>query len=176
MSTPYDLPSVQAKLSSLMLYSLPFRLNPDNMAALTLPITLQWHQKPFKRENAAGIAEQPGVYAFAIAHGQVGLPPHNYILYIGQVGAKPGSMRTLRARFKDYFREKSRVKRLPVWYFLNIWETCLVFHFASVDPNTVNLLDIEKQLNDAMIPPFSQNDFSPKIQPMKSLAEILGPG
>ena len=42
------------------------------MAALSLPVALQWHQKPFREKNAAEIAEQPGVYAFAIAHGLLG--------------------------------------------------------------------------------------------------------
>ena len=175
MSKPFDLLAVQENLSRLMLYSAAFRLDPLNMAALTLPVTLQWRQKPFSRENAARIAEQPGVYAFAIAHGQAGLPPHGYILYIGQVGAKSGPPRTLRARFKDYLREKSRAKRPHVAYFLNAWETCLVFHFASVDPNTVDLLDVEKRLNDAMVPPYSRADFSPKIRQMKRLVETMVP-
>lgn len=175
MAKPYDLPSVQAKLSSLMLHSPPFRLDPANMAALALPVALQWQQIPFREENADGIVEQPGIYAFAIAHGQAGLPPHGYILYIGEVGAKSGPTRTLRARFKDYVREKARGKRPQVAYFLNTWETCLVFHFASLDPNTVDLFDVERRLNDAMIPPYSRGDFSADIRQMKRLAENLMP-
>ena len=173
MSTPYDLPAVQEKLSRQVLHSPRFCLDPANMAALALPIVLQWRQKQFSKKNAARIAEQPGVYAFAIVHGQIGLPPHGYILYIGQVGAKSGPTRTLRARFKEYLREKG--KRPLVAYFLNTWKTSLVFHFASLDPNTVDLLDVERRLNDAMIPPFSQRDFSPEIRQMKRLAETLVP-
>ena len=174
MPEPYDFPSVQADLASLTTHTTRFRLIPSNMAALSLPVALQWHQKPFREKNAGEIAEQPGVYAFAIAHGQVGLPPHGYILYIGQVGAKRGAPRTLRARFKEYFREKSSGKRPKVSYFLNTWDTCLVFHFASLNPNAVNILDVEKRLNDAIIPPFSQADFSPRIRRIKHLSETLG--
>lgn len=175
MPEQYDFPSVQAKLSGLTLYSATFRLNPTNLAALALPVGLQWQQIPFRPENADTIVEQPGVYAFAIAHGQTGLPPHGYVLYIGEVGAKSGPSRTLRARYKDYLREKLRGKRPGVAYFLNAWETCLVFHFAVLDPAAVDLFDVEKKLNDAMIPPYSRADFSPEIRQMKRLAEDLTP-
>src|SRR4051794_9892130 len=133
MADQYDFPSVQAKLSGLTLYSPTFRLLPANLAALVLPVALQWQQIPFRPENADAVVEQPGVYAFAITHSQPGLPPHGYVLYIGEVGAKSGPSRTLRARYKDYLREKSRGKRPAVAYFLNAWETCLVFHFAVLD-------------------------------------------
>lgn len=175
MAEQYDFPSVQAKVSSLTLYSGTFRLNPANLAGLALPVALQWHQIPFRAENADAIVEQPGVYAFAISHGQPGLPPHGYILYIGEVGAKSGPSRTLRARYKDYLREKARAKRPGVAWFLNAWETCLVFHFAVLDPVAVDLFDVEKRLNDAMIPPYSRADFSPEIRQMKRLAEDLTP-
>ncbi|MGE0702453.1 MAG: hypothetical protein AB7P22_00810 [Vicinamibacterales bacterium] len=145
------------------------------MAALALPVNLQWHQIPFRQENADGIVEEPGVYAFAIGHSQAGLPPHGYVLYIGEVGGKSGPTRTLRARFKDYLREKTRAKRPQVAYFLNTWETCLVFHFATLDPESVDLFDVERRLNDAMIPPYSRGDFSPEIRQMKKLAENLVP-
>lgn len=159
----------------MALYAPTFRLNPAYMAALALPVELQWQQIPFREENADTILEQPGVYAFAIAHSQPGLPPHGYILYIGEVGGKKGPERTLRARFKDYLREKTRAKRPQVAYFLNAWETCLVFYFASLDPDTVDLFDVERRLNDAMIPPYSRGDFSAEIRQMKKLAESLAP-
>ena len=173
---PYDLPTVQAKLASLTIYSPRFRLNPAQMAALSLPVQLQWRQIPFRKDNVNSILDEPGVYAFAINHSQPGLPPHGYVLYIGQVGGKSGSKRTLRARFKDYLREKTgRTKRHHVAFFLNNWGACLVFHFASLDPDTVDLLDVERRLNDAMIPPFSRGDFSPEIRQMKKLADNLMP-
>ena len=173
---PYDFPAVQAELASLVLYSPTFRLNPAKMAALSLPVQLQWQQMPFREDNVDSILDEPGVYAFAITHSQPGLPPHGYVLYIGEVGGKRGSKRTLRARFKEYLRERTgKTKRHHVAYFLNSWETCLVFHFASLDPNTVDLLDVERRLNDAMIPPYSRGDFSPEIRQMKKLADNLVP-
>src|SRR2546428_404075 len=113
----YDFASVQKKLARLILYSPRFSLNPVDMAALSLPVNLPWQQIPFREENADSIVEEPGVYAFAIAHSQPGLPPHGYVLYIGEVGGKSGPDRTLRARFKEYLREKTRGKRDHVAYF-----------------------------------------------------------
>lgn len=169
----YDFASVKAKLGEVVLYSFKFPLNPTSMETLMLPVALRWEQIPFDRRNATSIIKKPGVYAFAVTHSRPGLPPHGYILYIGQVGAKEGKTRTLRARFKEYLHEKVRPGRKHVAYFLNAWETCLVFHFAVLDPSTVDLLDIEMKLNDAMMPPFSRGDFSPEIREMKRFAEMF---
>ena len=111
----------------MAVYSLRFILDPQRMAALTLPVNLRWRQTSFRRESVGDIAEAPGVYAFALRHGQPGLPPHGYVLYIGQVGGRIGPARTLRARFREYLGEKSGRKRERVAYFLNNWETCLCF-------------------------------------------------
>jgi hypothetical protein len=72
-------------------------------------------------------------------------------------------------------REKVRPKRPGVGWFLNTWDTCLAFHFAVLDPAAVDLFDVEKKLNDAMLPPYSRADFSPEIRQMKRLAEDLTP-
>ena len=140
-----------------------FPLIPEYMSALVLPIALQWEQIPFKEDNVDLVIEGPGIYAFAVAHRQAGLPPHGYVLYIGEAGAKKGPARTLRARFKEYLREKHKGKRPHVAVFLNTWETCLTFHLVSMDPKAVDMLDIERRLNDAMLPPFSRCDLSPQI-------------
>ena len=177
MSTaPFDLPAVEKQMARLARYRVRFWLDPAKMAAVTVPATLDWDQRPFNRSNAPEIAERPGVYAFAIAHNAVGLPPHSYILYIGQAGAKGGATRTLRARFKEYLREPRRVRRPAVALLLDTWPTCLVFCFATVDPDAVDLLDVERQLNDAMMPPFSQEDFSAEIRAAKRLSGIVGAG
>lgn len=171
MATFYDFASVQAKVADMLTFAPKFILNPAYMQALALPIQLQWQQMPFDRHKADTLVESPGIYAFSIQHAQAGLPPHSYVLYIGEVGAKQGPTRTLRARYKEYFREKVRPKRQHVAYFLNAWESCLVFHFVTLDPKAVNLLEIEMKLNDALIPPFSRGDFSPEVRPMKRLSE-----
>ena len=173
---PYDLPSVRAKLAGHLFYSPRFILNPDTMAALTLPIKLQWQKIPFSEDNVENILDSPGVYAFSITHSQPGLPPHGYVLYIGETGGRCDQKRTLRTRYKEYLRERSgKTKRHHVSFFLNNWKSCLVFHFAPLDPNVVDLLDVERRLTDAMVPPYNRRDFSPEIRQMKLLAETLNP-
>ena len=173
MANHYDFASRRSQLVNQLGYTLKFPLSPANLGSLALPVALQWKQTQFDQRNANSIIEEPGIYAFAVSDSRSGLPPHGYILYIGEVGAKKGKNRTLRARFKEYLHEKVRPKREHIAYFLNAWETCLVFHFAALDPSTVNLLDVEMRLNDAMMPPFSRGDFSPEIRPLKRLAEMF---
>jgi hypothetical protein len=174
MANYYDFPTAQAKLAEIKTHSPEFILIPKSMQAMKLPVALSWKQTAFDKANTASVIAQPGIYAFAIQHGAMGLPPHGYIVYVGQAGADKGhKIRTLRQRFTEYFRDKIKPKRPAVHYFLNAWETCLVFHFAPVDPNATDLKAIEAALNDAMLPPFSINDFSAEVRPMKRLSEMF---
>jgi hypothetical protein len=154
----------------LSFYTQRFNLDPQRLAGLRLPVELKWHRIRFLIDDVNDVLPQPGVYAFAIGHENPGLPPHGYVIYIGQTGAKKNE-RTLRHRVKEYFREKTRPKRGHVHYFLNKWDQCLFFHFAPVDPGTVNLLSLEAQLNDAFMPPYSRQDFSPEIRRRKRIWE-----
>lgn len=151
-------------------YRQEFVLHPKQLQGLRLPVTLTWQQIRFMAHNAASVTEGPGVYAFVIQHAAEGLPAHGYVAYIGQTGAKKKN-RTLRDRFKDYFGEKKRPKRPRVYELLNKWESCLYFHFAAIDSGAVDLLDIEARLNDAMMPPYSQKDFSAEIRMRKQILE-----
>jgi hypothetical protein len=54
---------------------------------------------------------------------------------------------------------------------LNKWKGLLFFYFAPVDPAIASLLDVEAKLNDAMIPPYSQQDFSADIRKKKNILE-----
>jgi hypothetical protein len=174
MAHYYDFPTVQAKLAEIQAHAPGFSLVPKKMQGLKLPVALTWKQTPFDVKHTASVIEQPGVYAFAIQHGALGLPPHGYVIYVGQAGAEKGhKIRTLRKRFTEYFKDKIKPKRPAVHYFLNAWETCLVFHFAPVDPKATNLKAVEAALNDAMLPPFSINDFSAEVRPMKRLSEMF---
>ena len=163
---------MKATLGEMKSYSPRFSLNPKNMDKIALPVVLTWQQTLFKKENTSLVVDKPGVYAFAIQHPKADLPPHSYVLYIGQSGAGKGKKaRTLRVRFTEYFREKRKPKRPLVHYFLNAWDGCLSFYFAPVDPKATKLLDVEIILNDAMMPPFSINDFTAEVRARKRLSE-----
>jgi hypothetical protein len=167
-----DFATTQTKLADILVHSPHFSLVPKNLAALKLPVKLAWQHVAFDQSQTAVVFDEPGVYAFAIQHDAVGLPPHGYVIYIGEVGSERRGARTLRRRFTEYFGEKVRPKRQHVTYFLNAWQTCLVFYFAPVDPKVVNLKTVEAALNDAMLPPYSVKDFSVEVRPMKRLAEM----
>jgi hypothetical protein len=154
-------------------YEQTFTINPRQMRGCTLPTKLVWNRVPFKKNKLKGITNRPGVYAFSVLHDTADLPPHGYVLYVGQTGAKTKAQhRTLRQRAREYFREKTTGSREHVALFLNKWAKCLYFYYAQLDPATVDLIDIENKLNDALLPPFSVGDFSPKIRKMKRIARM----
>lgn len=170
----FDFPTIKAKLGEMKSYAPRFSLDPKNMDKVALPIALTWQRTSFEKKNTSLVVDKPGVYAFAIEHPKAGLPPHCYVLYIGQAGAGKGKKaRTLRVRFTEYFRDKGKPKRVHVHYFLNAWDGCLSFYFAPVDPKVAKLLQIESILNDAMMPPFSVYDFTAEVRKMKRFAEMF---
>jgi hypothetical protein len=151
-------------------YRQAFTINPKQLRGCILPAKLVWNRVPFKKSKLSTIVNQPGIYAFSVLHDAVDLPPHGYVLYVGQTGAKKKGLRTLRQRAREYYREKTAGRREQVALFLNKWARCLYFYYAQLDPATVDLLDIESKLNDALLPPYSVADFSPKIRRLKRIA------
>jgi hypothetical protein len=154
-------------------YEQQFYISPKQLRGCLLPAKLTWNRVPFKKKQLRMITNQPGVYAFSVLHDSGNLPPHGYVLYVGQTGGKKKAQhRTLRQRAREYYREKTAGRREHVALFLNKWSKCLYFYYAQLDPTTVDLLDVESKLNDALIPPYSVADFSPKIRKSKRIAEI----
>jgi len=159
-----------AKQKDLNYYGQHFLLHPKNLRAQKLPVNLKWDRVRFSKANLSKIALDPGIYAFVIGSDDPNLPVHGYVLYIGQTGAKAND-RTLRERATEYYQEKSRPKRMAVFEFLNKWQRCLFFHFAPVDPALADLLTIESTLNDSLMPPYSERDFSPEVRTRKKIWE-----
>lgn len=172
MKQPYDFARRATEEKNFRHYKQHFWLNPKQLRAFTLPVQLTWFRVPFRARVLGTVINRPGVYAFSVAHDAGGLPPHGYVLYVGQTGAKKkGNIRTLRQRAKEYFREKKTGSRPHIASFLNKWSKCLYFYYAQLDPAVVNLLDVETKLNDALIPPYSVGDFSPEIRRLKRITE-----
>lgn len=159
-----------ATQKDLSYYTQRFILHPKSLRNLALPVSLTWSRVRFSKGNLDKIASKSGVYAFVIGEDDPNLPPHGYVAYVGQTGAKKDD-RTLRYRAREYLREKTRPKRMTVFHFLNKWQRCLFFHFAPLDAAKFDLLSVEAKLNDALMPPYSQQDFSPEVRTSKKVWE-----
>ena len=119
-------------------------------------------------DNSAELLKVPddkrGIYAFAICHMSDVLPPHGYILYIGIAGHD--SKRSLRDRYKDYLNERTVQKRDRIARMIGTWYEVLRFYFAPVgdDLSSDDLKKIERQLNTALLPPFSVGDIDADVK------------
>lgn len=113
--------------------------------------------------------DKRGLYAFAICHPSQVLPPHGYILYIGIAGRN--SDRPLRTRYKEYLNAKKIVKRARIARMIGTWHNVLRFYFAPVedDVSTEDLQEIEKQLNTALMPTFSEGDLEADVKKKRGM-------
>lgn len=170
-SAPPDFAQHQIAMARMTDYQQRFVLSPHHFTqGLKLPV-LNWSTIAFSETNVATVTSKPGLYAFSVVTPRQGLPPHGYVLYIGQTEAKKNS-RTLRIRAGEYLKEKKTGKRRHVWEFLNKWSGHLSFHYVPVDPAAENLETLEQTLNDALLPPYSVNDFSVEIKARKKAWQL----
>ncbi len=135
-------------------------LSSDKMMATQYIIPdLAWNSISYGTEEIDKVPDnRRGVYAFAICENNDVLPPHGYVLYIGITGRD--SERSLRDRYKDYLNEKKVRKRVQITRMIGTWHQVLRFFFAPVgdEISSDDLKTLEKQLNTALMPPFSNND------------------
>ena len=120
---------------------------------------LAWDSVSYGDEELDRVPDdRRGVYAFAVCRNSDVLPPHGYILYIGIAGKD--SQRPLRERYKDYLNVKKVKKRARIARMIGTWHQVLRFFFAHVgdDFSSEDLKTLEKQLNTAIMPPFSEGD------------------
>lgn len=143
-------------------YQQNFFLIPKQLGGFSSRTSLDWQKVKFDASNRAAVPEGRGIYAFVVEHNDSELPPHGYVMYVGISGDR--SEHNLRKRYGDYLREKKIQKRVRVHYMLNNWSGCLFFHYAVVSDKRVNLHKLEKGVSDALMPPFSTNDFSAKVR------------
>ena len=104
--------------------------------------------------------DRRGVYVFAVCQNNNVLPPHAYVLYIGIAGRD--SERSLRERYRDYLNQRKVIKRAGIARMIGTWHQVLRFFFAPVDDavSSETLQTLEKQLNTALMPPFSEGDLA----------------
>ena len=149
------------EVGSAKKYKCEFLLWKDQWDKYPNRIPLEWKCVKFEQENRAQVPKSKGVYAFFVQPRTANLPSHSYLMYIGQSGHN--SNRDLRKRFGDYFSEKKGTNRVTIEYMLNLWEGYLYFYYAEVDPNQIDLKELEQILLDTFTPPFSERGFSAKI-------------
>lgn len=151
-------------------YSKRFVIHPDQLMGLTLPTALEWNSLQFNEDNKKGVPEDRGVYAFVVQHNDNNLPCHGYITYVGITGNE-SKERNLNKRYKDYLRDQKKPKRIHIHEMLTKWKDCIYFYYAAIEDRDIDLSDVEKKLNDAIIPPYSKNDFTAKVKQAKKMFE-----
>jgi len=126
--------------------------------ARTLP-DLNWAKVEFGQDTIPQVPETRGVYAFRICVRGSIVPPHGVIVYFGETS------RTLRKRYKEYVRDCMRGAKRPKFeHLFTLWADDLDFFFAPIEDGTIDLKEIEKELNDAVIPHCVTADFSAEIR------------
>lgn len=150
-------------------YTFSVTLSPTRMeAAGECAYSLTWDSISYGRAEIEKVPnDKRGIYAFAICQQSSELPPHGYILYIGITGLN--SQRHLRARYAEYLNERSVIKRARIARMIGTWHNVLRFFFAPVEDDVTSdeLIALEKRLNDAVMPPFSEGDFTAEIRRMR---------
>lgn len=141
-------------------YMVQVTLSPQKMATGTYAVgALEWNSIPYGEEELDQVPHnRRGIYAFAVCQHDAVLPPHGYVLYIGIAGRD--SNRPLRERYRDYLNARKVLKRARIARMIGTWHNVLRFFFAPVDDDfsAADLKQLEKQLNTALMPPFSEGD------------------
>lgn len=127
-------------------------LSPAQWAGYSNSTPLVWKFVKFDAANAEAVPNATGVYSFVVNPGICEHPGTHYLLYLGRARSV-----TLRARFRDYLREKTAEKgRAPVQKMLNNWPENLWFYYAKVADSAV-IDALEEDLLAAYLPPVNQN-------------------
>ncbi len=129
-----------------------------------VPKTLKWNSVRFRKAESTAVPASRGVYAFLIKFCSDGIPPHGYLMYVGETGND--SQETLRSRFLGYFSEM-QAKERSIHYVLCKYENHLYFHYSLVLDRRRNLKRIEAWLCDTLVPPYNVKDFSVEMRKAK---------
>jgi hypothetical protein len=150
-----------AATADIAKYQVSVVLNADNILAggQSSVNALNWQSVSYGEAEIDRVPDDKrGIYAFAVCVPSSILPPHGYILYIGIAGRD--SARSLRARYKDYLNMRRVIKRDRIARMIGTWHQVLRFFFAPVGEgvSSDDLQRLERQLNTAFMPPFSEGD------------------
>ncbi|MDQ1352297.1 MAG: hypothetical protein QG657_2603 [Acidobacteriota bacterium] len=122
-----------------------FNLWPKYWEKLKDVADFEWKSCPFDPNNVDLIPNSKGIYSFVI-NPRFTNHPQRYLCYIGKAD------RTLKVRYREYFKEMNNEKGRPkILRLLNLWKGYIEFCYIEID--NVNLLDLEKKLLGAFLPP-----------------------
>lgn len=139
-----------------------FTIDPESWPSADISAPFLWKHVEFDRKNAKSIPPIVGLYAFVLRLPYPGLPPHGWVLYIGQTGDSD-SQQNLRQRFANYIAEQKKPKRMNVYFMLNAWKDDLLFFYTELPTRKHELLSLETKLLDAFRPPFSRGGYTASI-------------
>lgn len=146
--------------------SYQFHLHVPTWRKFAPGIPLNWQKVKFDTAGKAHVPEERGLYIFTLEVGNLGLPQHGYIMYIGISGNKSNA--NLRKRYAQYLLEAQKGTGRPlVVFMLNEWEGDLFFNFIPIPDKTVDLAAIEQSFINTVIPPINASDFDGEIGPAK---------
>ena len=152
-------PPFLEQLTELDSRTVRIALFPDRWRIFCDQYRPDWHHTPFVPEEVSKISDGPGVYCFHVGHGLACLPPLGLSLYGGI------SEVSLRRRCMRYFSEKNaKDGRLSVRRFLHVFEGELTLVWSEIDMTMFDIKQLEKDFNDAMMPPYSRRDFSAELR------------
>ena len=135
--------------------------HPKRWAKFAKTHALAWNLAVFRVGGAQAVPKGPGFYCFVVANPAGQLPLVLYPLYAGETN-------DLRRRYREYIREKnSPTGRVTVRKFLKVFWGGITFAYAPMNIDGAARRTIEKQLNDALMPPYSQKDFSAEVKAKK---------
>jgi len=141
-------------------FQVTMTLSPTKLAFDDFRVSsLAWESIKYGKDEIDKIPnDKRGIYAFSIHHPSQVLPPPGHILHIGIAGQN--SDRSLKARYKDYLNPRIVIKRERIARMIGTWHEVLRFHFAPIDDSMTSeqLEQLEKDLNTALLPPFSEGD------------------
>jgi len=128
--------------------------HPKRWAQFASSHELAWQFAEFRTGGANEVPKESGFYCFVVANPATQLPLVLFPLYAGESS-------DLRRRYRDYLTEKdSPTGRVHVRKFLSVFWGEVAFAYAPKDLGTAERRALEKQLNDALMPPYSLKDFS----------------
>jgi hypothetical protein len=132
---------------------------PARWADFSAKRKLDWKHIPFNKVNHAAVPEKPGFYCFVVGLPGTSLPPIGYPLYVGK------TERTLRIRFGEYLKEEhSERGRVRVRKFIKAFQGELLFFYTDFHGTSAEVKEIETELHDALMPPYSDVGFSAEVR------------
>jgi len=151
-------------------YRLEFTIAPDKLRFSAYCLGgLKWDHIKFDPPEFDKLPnDKRGIYALVLCEPNATLPQHGYVIYIGIAGRN--SNRSLRERCKDYLNAKKLIKhREGLAYAIGNWCDVLYLFYAPVDStvSSEELQQLEKELNGALLPPYSRGDIEVKTKKLQ---------